>query len=329
MNKDLERAPLPLVSVIVPVYNDLHRIGTCIRALLSQTYPNDRYEVLVVDNGSIDGTPDLIRQYPVTLLFESRIQTSYAARNKGITQARGEILAFTDSDCTPVPAWLEEGVSALKEKKADLAGGNVRFIYSTRPTSAEIFDSITNMQVGESIRDRRVAKTANLFVRESVFKSNDLFPEDMESGGDIFWTRQATSRGAKIVYAPRAEVGHPTRKLLALLKKQYRVGKGHHSIRARERKIDLRPTPHPASLSAKVRQGWDKTWRAAKGFLPPPFSKIAADIRRHDIAADTWQLYKVWLVSWLCQIVTSLGSLSMTVRRTAGISALSRRSVDV
>ena len=65
-------APLPFVSIIVPVYNDRKRIGRCIESLLRQSYPADRREIIIVDNNSTDGTRDVIGRYPVTLLLNLR-----------------------------------------------------------------------------------------------------------------------------------------------------------------------------------------------------------------------------------------------------------------
>ena len=97
---------IPFVSVIVPVYNDGQRIGKCIEALLIQTYPQAHFEIIIVDNGSNDNTRSVIEEHPVKLLVEDRIQSSYAARNKGIKNAKGEVIAFTDADCIPAPDWI-------------------------------------------------------------------------------------------------------------------------------------------------------------------------------------------------------------------------------
>ena len=69
----------PLVSVVVPAYNEADCIGDCLDALVEQTYPDDRYEVVVVDNGSVGETRRVVRAYPVTLRLEDRIRSSYAA----------------------------------------------------------------------------------------------------------------------------------------------------------------------------------------------------------------------------------------------------------
>lgn len=307
-----QQTATPFVTVIVPVYNDAQRIGTCVGALLAQTYPRDCYEVIVVDNGSSDATREVAGRFPITVLVENEIQSSYAARNRGIRHAKGELLAFTDSDCTPAPQWIAEGVRAMREQGADLVGGNVRFVYSPSPTGAEVYDSISNLQMEQSIRERKVAKTANLFVRRSVFDEVGLFQDGLQSGGDIFWTKQATSAGKRLVYAPTAEISHPTRRLRELLRKQYRVGRGHRGVRARERA--------EAARQGNVRRS--KLYRAldtlkrrvhgiVSGFMPLPLSFLRDSIVAHEIRLTPLQLFRVWFAGWLARAATMIGRLSV------------------
>ena len=119
--------PSPFVSVIVPVYNDAQRIWKCIESLLQQTYPRQKYEVIIIDNGSTDETRTVIQKYPVKLLIEDKIQNSYAARNKGIKNACGEVIAFTDADCIPDSDWIEKGVTnLLRTPNCGLVGGEIK-----------------------------------------------------------------------------------------------------------------------------------------------------------------------------------------------------------
>ena len=91
------------VSVIIPVYNDLKLLSTCLECLDRQTYPKTRFEVLVVDNGSDLPVQPIVSRYSNVKLEKESMPGSYAARNRGIAAARGEILAFTDADCRPSP----------------------------------------------------------------------------------------------------------------------------------------------------------------------------------------------------------------------------------
>ncbi|MCK4734616.1 MAG: glycosyltransferase [Methanophagales archaeon] len=157
---------LPTVSVIVPAYNAEKNIATLIESLLDLDYPKELLEIIIVDNNSNDKTKEIVKRYPVRLLEEKNIQSSYAARNKGIRNAKSEILAFIDSDCVATLQWVKEGVKVLVSESADLVGGKVECIYSEHKMAAELYDSITYMQIESDIKDGNIAKTANLFVTD-------------------------------------------------------------------------------------------------------------------------------------------------------------------
>lgn len=224
---------LPFVSVIVPVYNGAKTIDALLAALAVQDYPVERREIILIDNGSTDDTVARIAALQemfrpgIAVLEERAIRGSYAARNTGLLSAKGEIIAFTDADCVPVPCWISEGVRCLQETSADLAGGLVTFTFaSSKPTAAEMIDSVTNMQIERDILDRGITKTANLFTRRRVLEAIGHFPANVHSGGDVIWTGLATSAGFKLVFASRAEVGHAARSWFDLFIKQVRVGRG-------------------------------------------------------------------------------------------------------
>ncbi|ELY95665.1 glycosyltransferase AglE [Natrialba hulunbeirensis JCM 10989] len=219
----------PFVSIIIPVYNDPEGIRSCLTALQSQAYPETQFEVLVVDNGSTDGTRDVIRDFSVQLLVEDEVQGSYAARNKGIEASDGDVLAFVDADCTPEPEWVAAGVETMSQEDADLVAGRVRFEFTPDRTPAERFDAMGNMRNDKTVPEG-VGKTANLFVRKTVVNEIGTFPQNLRSGGDVYWTRAATNAGMKIAYSPDAIVNHPSRQFQPLLKKMYRVGNGSAEI---------------------------------------------------------------------------------------------------
>ncbi|MBE9076326.1 glycosyltransferase [Romeria aff. gracilis LEGE 07310] len=224
----------PLVSVIIPVFNDFSRLLLCLTSLRNQSYPKDYYEIIVVDNNSTSFFNLSHSEFgEIKLCFEAT-PGSYAARNKGISVAKGDIFAFIDSDCVAQKSWIANGVAALESASAHLVGGQVTFILSPQRTPAEIYDSLTNMQIERNIAERKVSKTANLFVRREIFDSVGLFPQHLKSGGDVAWTKKATDSGHLLAYSKEAEVFHPARKLPQLLKKQFRVGKGQTTMRLAE-----------------------------------------------------------------------------------------------
>jgi glycosyltransferase involved in cell wall biosynthesis len=97
---------MPRVSIIIPTYNRARIVGEAIDSVLSQRY--DNFELIVVDDGSTDGTEKLVASYlpRLTYLYQGHQGVS-AARNRGITTARGEYIAFLDSD----DLWLREKLS--------------------------------------------------------------------------------------------------------------------------------------------------------------------------------------------------------------------------
>ena len=213
---------MPFVSVIVPVYNDEERIGDCINSLLCQTYPKDRYEIIVVDNGSTDGTLKSVSNYQgIKILSENNIQSSYAARNMGIGHAKGEIIAFTDADCIAMEDWIEKGVSVMvKNPGCGLAGGRITLFFKDpdRPTAAELYESVTNFRQREDIEIYKFASTANAFTYKKIFDKTGLFNEKLKSGGDNEWGRRVHMFGYSQLYMHETCVFHPARHTLAQLR---------------------------------------------------------------------------------------------------------------
>src|ERR1700722_14604903 len=104
-----------LVSVIVPHLNDYDNLDTCLRLLQGQSFPGDRTEIIVADNGSSRGL-DAVRQNvgPRGRVIEGAEVGAGPARNAGVLASRGEAVAFIDSDCRPDKRWLEEGLAELR-----------------------------------------------------------------------------------------------------------------------------------------------------------------------------------------------------------------------
>jgi len=216
----------PLVSVVVPVKDGAGTIDKLLEALQRQNYPRDRMQVIVVDNGSRDDTVGIVRKYPFAVVeYETGISSSYAARNKGLSAARGEILAFADADCIPETDWISNGVRDLLQTGADMAGGRIEFVFSEQMSTAEIFDSLNSLRNDSFIQNKMGAVTANLFVRRHVFEKMGLFPE-VRSGGDINWTGRAMNKGFLLIYSPAALVRHPSRDLKGVLRKSWFCGTG-------------------------------------------------------------------------------------------------------
>lgn len=115
------------VAVIIPVYNDAAALATCLDCIALQTYPAAFTQVLVVDNASSQDLAAVVAAHlPRARLLRETQVGSYAARNRGLAEATGDLLAFTDADCQPRPDWLAQGVAALRGRpELGLVAGEV------------------------------------------------------------------------------------------------------------------------------------------------------------------------------------------------------------
>ncbi len=202
------------VSVIIPTFNDAQRLKLCLSALIQQTYPIKNYEVIVVDNASTQDIKTSVKLFPqVRLAYEEKVG-SYAARNKGITIAKGNILAFTDSDCIPSPDWIEKGIQKLlSTENCGIVAGKINFFFkeSGHPNAFELYDSLEFLQQETYVKEQKWGATANLFTFQHVFEDVGLFNADLKSGGDLEWGKRVTNKGFEIVYAADSCIAHPAR----------------------------------------------------------------------------------------------------------------------
>jgi cellulose synthase/poly-beta-1,6-N-acetylglucosamine synthase-like glycosyltransferase len=204
---------LPFVSVIVPVYNGQRTIGQCIKSLLSLNYPSGSIEIIVVDNNSKDDTYQILRKYPVVALIEDRIQSSYASRNTGIRHAKGEILAFTDSDCIAEKDWLLRAVECFGDGRVGCVAGRIEG-YAPSNYIEEYLVRTHSLSQG-STRFLPYAQTANAVYRREVFDAVGMFEEHWISGGDadMTWRMQLHS-GYTLVPCDGALIYHVHRSTL-------------------------------------------------------------------------------------------------------------------
>jgi glycosyltransferase involved in cell wall biosynthesis len=249
--------PFPFVSVIIPVYNDSERLKACLRALSDQTYPRESFEIIVVDNGSdIPVGPDVAASGQVIVALETR-PSSYEARNKGISLARGDILAFADSDCVPAPDWIEKGVARLLSVTGcGLVGGRVQVFAQdpAHPTMVELYESVMGFQQEYYITKQKFSGAGNLFTFKHVVDEVGGFnSSQLKSAGDVEWGWRVFSHGFKLVYGTDVCVAHPARRSLRQLhKRATRIAGGLHDVRSKGKRLFA---------------GFDK--EILRGLLPP------------------------------------------------------------
>jgi len=224
----------PFVSVIVPVYNDAQRLRGCLAGLREQTYPCERYEVVVVDNASTEDLRPVVAAFPGFGFEREDCPGSYAARNKGIAASKGQILAFTDSDCLPEPGWIEAGVRALESRPGyGAVGGRIEMVARDpqRITPFDLHDLVWGMPQRVYVERFGLAATANLFTYRWVFDRVGPFDASFKSCGDCEWSFRREAAGIELAYAEEARICHPTRSSLReFVRRRRRIAGGFHQL---------------------------------------------------------------------------------------------------
>ncbi len=197
-------------SIIVPAYNADDVIGKCVAALMAQSVARERYEIVVVDDGSSDATGAAARAAGADRVLRIQHGGPSAARNAGIEAAQGEIVLFTDADCEPAPTWLERMTAPFDDPEVMGAKGT----YRTRQTS-----SIARLvQLEFDIRYERMAALPRIdFIdtyaaayRRSLLVEHGGFDTafPIPSAEDIDLSFRLARQGHRFVFAPDAWVWH-------------------------------------------------------------------------------------------------------------------------
>lgn len=231
-----EGETVPSVSVIVPVYNDPEGVRVTLESLTALDYPDDSYEVLVVDNASTDETPDIVESFAadhenVSLLFEREIQSSYAARNTGIERSAGDVLAFVDADMHVDEEWLGQAMAELERSGADYMGCDVELYTPEEPTLADRYDALSGFDIERYVEKLSFAPTCCLVVRREVVDAVGPFDKRLVSSGDLEFGNRVADAGFDLHYAEGVRMYHPTRSsLVSNLKKSVRIGRGRYQL---------------------------------------------------------------------------------------------------
>ncbi len=225
------------LSIIIPNYNGSQFIKALSEALDNQTLDNDRYEVIVVDNGSTDNSLAEFEQWGkdranFRIFTYTEKQSSYAARNHGVTQSKGDVLVFTDTDCVPEPDWLEFIYKQAKNMEGIflIVGDIVLFPSGKDFNCCEWYDKCAWLNQ-KSYAKHKTGATANLAVSRLGYERVGGFPE-VYSGGDRVFSRQVmTLEEARFMFLENAIVHHPARgNMNAIRKKLCRLGQGNATL---------------------------------------------------------------------------------------------------
>lgn len=195
-------------SVIVAVYNEEKNISELVVSLISQSVLP--HEVIIVDDGSTDNTPDMVKSVNSPLIKYIRIQNSgpAAARNVGWRVSESDICIFTDGDCLPEREWIETLLTPFNNKDVGAAGGTYKTLNIDSTLARFIgFEIAWKYKAVEGEVDAH--GSYNLAVRKKVLEEIGGFNEEYRKPSGEDWDlTYKISRICKIIYVPDAVVGH-------------------------------------------------------------------------------------------------------------------------
>lgn len=220
----------PFVSVVVPTYNRKNVLVECLDSLAGQTYPRDKYEVFVVNDGSRDGTEEFLRGYQKNASFDLKWLTQEnkgicAARNAGIKNSLGDIICFTDDDCVADKNWIKNLVAPYSDDEVACVGGEILAFPPQR-----IVEKYADKRklVGQIFLVCGPVVTANTSYRRKVLLEVNAFDEDLATLEDGDLGIRVKLKNYKFVHARNAIILHKHRSTLkGLIKQQYYYGVGY------------------------------------------------------------------------------------------------------
>ncbi len=221
------------VSVVVAVYNGEKTINECLNALLNQNLPRDQYEVIVIDDGSTDGTRAIVEGLAVKLLRQNH-RGQQAAQNLGWRTAQGKWIAFTDADAVPSRTWLYFLLQAVKKDEAALgAAGKIVEFPSTAPASRFITLS-SGLDTEAHLKHPMLpyAPLGNVMYKREALEEVNGFDERFSGwGGPDLHQRLLQKAGGDFFYEPRAIVLHHHRETWrGLWRQQMYYGDGYAQV---------------------------------------------------------------------------------------------------
>lgn len=218
------------VSVIVPHLNQPELLRLLLVSLEAQTTGMDDTEVIVVDNGSRALPRDVIDEFPFARLVTEATPGPGPARNRGVAEAKGGLLAFTDADCQVASDWLAV-IRGRFGADPDLSalGGEIRMTMRDprRPTPAEAYECIYAYNQRDYMKRLGFSVTANLAMRRAVFDAVGPFA-GIEVAEDMDWGARALAIGHRTVFAPDMVIHHPARHSMRDLCAKWDRNISHH-----------------------------------------------------------------------------------------------------
>ncbi|MEQ8384026.1 MAG: glycosyltransferase [Coleofasciculus sp. A1-SPW-01] len=241
-------------SIIIPTYNRPERLTTCLDAIAYLDYTRDRFEVIVVDDGSHTPIEPVVtpfrQQLDITLITQSNAGPA-TARNTGAAKAKGKFLVFTDDDCTPDPDWLKALAHHFTTAPDRLIGGRAinalpDNLFST--ASQLLIDYLYDYYNTDPNQATFFASNNFALAKETFHQLGGFditFP--LAAGEDREWCDRWLNHGYRMIYAPKAQVYHAHHLTLKRFWRQhFNYGRGafhFHQLRAKRNLDKMKVEP--------------------------------------------------------------------------------------
>jgi len=194
----------PFVSVLIPAYNEEHSIGRCLESMILQSYPSERFEVIVMDNGSVDKTREIASRFGVRVLDAAGLRIG-GVRNLGAKESKGDVLAFIDADCVAPSDWLYNGVKTLLgSDRIGAVGGQCSV-----PSDGTWIQKAWGWKKPIS-KDRivNILSTGSFFIEKSTFSEVGCFNGNIIAGEDTELSRKLVESERMLVLSSSVGVLH-------------------------------------------------------------------------------------------------------------------------
>jgi glycosyltransferase involved in cell wall biosynthesis len=211
------------LSVIVPHLNEPEDLRRCLLSLDAQRADGIPFEIIVVDNGSVEMPVTACLGIPNLRLERELVPGPGPARNLGAGLAQAEVLAFIDSDCIAQPGWVRAIVDLMaRSPDIDLLGGDIGTLLADPqyPSAIESYENIYSYRARAYVEQYGFAATGNMAVRKRVFQSVGPFG-GISTMEDTEWGQRATAKGHRIAFLPEARVLTPSCKSFADLARRW------------------------------------------------------------------------------------------------------------
>jgi len=263
----------PFVSVVVPSFNSIRTLASCLDALEAQSYPRERFEIILADNGSTDGTAEFVAdRYPRVRMLRAYEKGSGYARNTGMRAAAGEFLLSTDSDCVVNPDWIAVMVEEFQKAAPTVAAIGGPIVPYSEKTPVEQYSEAWVSQPDLASPDLKVRYTAtpNAAFRPHAFRQVGGFDGKLGFDDTDLGIRLGEA-GYTVGFTPRAIVRHRNPENWKQLY-QHKVKYGQFSFDLAVKYPAL--LGDPSGKSSLNRLFLETTWRIAKDLVKLPFSLI-------------------------------------------------------